>query len=153
MTNALPPASGSAGDIFARAPLLTDERLYRLVRLPAPAITAGAGLLAEAGTPFSALIVDEGEVTLVLPQEEWEQFSVRLPDIGEGGLYRLITFDAALEPSLTGFLARVSDVLARAGVPILALSAFTRDHVLVPEDHFQAAWDALRAAQQPGTAR
>lgn len=153
MTSALPPAPSSAEDIFIRAPLLTDGRLYRLVRLPAPAITAGAGLLAEAGTPFSALVVDEGEVTLVLPQEEWEQFSVRLPDIEEGGLYRLITFDAALDPSLTGFLARISDTLARAGVPILALSAFTRDHVLVPEDRFQAAWDALRAAQQPGNTR
>lgn len=152
MTTAPQPAPGSAEDIFAHAPLRTDERLYRLVRLPAPAITAGAGLLAEAGTPFSALIVDDGEVTLVLPQEEWEQFSLRLPDLEEGGLYRLITFDAALEPALTGFLARVSDVLARAGVPILALSAFTRDHILVPEDRFQAAWSALRAAQQPGSA-
>lgn len=152
MTNTPQSAPGSAEDIFARAPLLTDGRLYRLVRLPAPAIIAGAGLLAEVGTPFSALIVDEGEVTLVLPQEDWEQFSVRLPDIEQGGLYRLITFDAALEPSLTGFLARVGDVLARAGVPLLALSAFTRDHVLVPEGRFQAAWDALHAAQQPGSA-
>jgi len=142
----------SAQEVFARAPLYTDEQAYRLIQLPAPAIIAAAGVLAEISAPLSALIADKDEVTLVLPQDEWESFSARLPGVAEGGLYRLITFDAALEPSLTGFLARVSDVLAEAGVPILALSAFSRDHIFVPADRFEAAWRALRAAQQSGSA-
>lgn len=140
----------TAQEIFAQTPLSADDRPYRLVRLPAPAIVAGAGLLAEAGTSFSALIADEHEVTLVLPQEEWEQFDARLPGVEQGGLYRLITFDAALDPALVGFFALVSDTLARAGVPILAISAFSRDHVLVPADRFDAAWRALRDAQAAG---
>lgn len=145
-------AQESAQEVFARAPLVTDGQMYRLLQLPAAAIVAAAGVLAESGTALSALIADQDEVTLILPQEEWEAFTARLPGIEEGGLYRLITFDAALDPTLTGFLALVSDVLARAGVPILALSAFTRDHVFVPADTFDAAWAALRAAQQPGSA-
>ena len=102
----------SAQDVFARATLVTDGQAYRLLRLPPAAIIAAAGVLAEIGTPFSALLADDQEVTLLVPQEEWEAFETRLPDIDEGGLYRLITFDAALDPTLTGFLARVTEVLA-----------------------------------------
>jgi hypothetical protein len=46
----------------------------------------------------------------------------------------------------------VTEVLAAAGVPILALSAFSRDHIFVPADAFDTAWAVLRAAQQSGSA-
>jgi hypothetical protein len=48
---------------------------------------------------------------------------------------------------LIGFMALVSRFLAEAGVSILALSAFERDHILVPAAQFQTAWDVLRSAQ------
>jgi hypothetical protein len=132
---------------LSQATLYTDEVLYTLVHLPAPAITAGAGVLAEVGAPFSALIVDKDEVTLVLPQETWPEFARRLPDHRTADGYRLITFDLSLDLALIGFMALVGRILAEAGVSILALSAFERDHILVPAAQFQAAWDALRAAQ------
>lgn len=137
----------TASGAFARAALHTDGTLYALIHLPAPAITAGAGVLAEIGAPFSALVVDKDEVSLVLPQAEWDLFRNRLPDHREVRDYRLITFDLPLDLGLVGFLARVAGTLADAGIPILALSAFERDHVLVPGAQFQAAWDALCAAQ------
>jgi hypothetical protein len=142
----------AASDMLAKAPLVTDETLYRLIHLPAQAITAGAGVLAEIGTPFSALIVDQDEVTLIVAEDEWEPFAARLPEHRVAAiLYRLITFDLPLDLQLIGFMALVSRILAEAGVSILALSAFERDHVLVPAGQFQAAWDALRAAQnRPG---
>ncbi|MBI5958897.1 MAG: ACT domain-containing protein, partial [Chloroflexi bacterium] len=61
--------------------------------------------------------------------------------------YRLITFDLPLDLNLLGFMALVSRILADAQVPILALSAFERDHLLIPSDRFQTAWDALSNAQ------
>jgi len=136
-----------AADAFAQALLYSDDVLYTVVHLPAAAITAGAGVLAETGTAFSALVADKDEVTLVLPQEAWQEFARRLPDrrIAEG--YRLITFDLPLDPALIGFMALVSRILAEGGVPILALSAFERDHILVPAAQFEVAWGALRAAQ------
>ncbi len=137
----------NAAEAFARATLYTDGTLYRLIHLPPRAITAGAGVLAEIGTPFSALIADKDEVTLLLPQVEWAMFSDRLPDHRAAGEYRLITFDLPLDLDLIGFMALVSRILADAGVSILALSAFERDHILVPAAQFQAAWDALHAAQ------
>lgn len=137
----------NAAEAFARAALVTDETLYRLIHLPPRAIMAGAGVLAEIGTPFSALIADKDEVTLLLPGAEWEMFADRLPDHRAVGDYRLITFDLPLNLDLVGFMALVSRVLADAQVSILALSAFERDHILVPAPQFQTAWDALRAAQ------
>lgn len=137
-----------AAAVFARAALYTDEVEYILIRLPAAAITPAAGLLASISVPFSALVADKDEVTLVLPQAGWEEFQHRLPDRQEGGLYRLITFDLPLAPDLVGFMALVSRVLADAGVSILPIAAFERDHLLVPVAQFRAAWDALEAARQ-----
>jgi hypothetical protein len=137
----------TATEALVQAKLYTDNVLYLLVHLPAPAITAGAGVLAEIATPFSALVVDKDEVTLVLPQDKWEEFSDRLPDHQTAIDYRLITFDLPLEFSLVGFMALISQILAEAGVPIMPFAAYERDHILVPAARFQAAWDALHTAQ------
>lgn len=137
----------SADQVFAQAVLMSDEVLYMLVHLPPAAITAGAGVLAEIGTAFSALIVDSHEVTLLVPQDVWDDYRDRLPDHRTEGGWRLITFDLPLGFELIGFLALVSRLLANAGVPILALSAFERDHVLVPAAFFQTAWEVLTSAQ------
>lgn len=142
----------TADDAFAKAALYTDSELYCLVHLPAGAVTAGAGVLAEIATPFSALVLDKDEVTLVLPQAQWDEFADRLPDHRVAAGYRLITFDLPLDLQIVGFMALVSGILAGAQIPIFALSSFERDHLLVPATQFQAAWEALRAAQTRPTA-
>lgn len=140
--------TGTAAQAFVRASLYTDNIHYILVHLPPQAITAGAGVLAEIGQPFGALVVDKDEITLVVPQEYWDEFAGRLPDHRIAGNYRLITFDLPLDLNMIGFMALISRVLAEAGVSILALSAYERDHILVPADRFQTAWETLQTAQQ-----
>ncbi|MBI5961422.1 MAG: ACT domain-containing protein [Chloroflexi bacterium] len=137
----------AATTAFLQAKLYTDDVSYCLIHLPAPAITPAAVVLAEIGMSFSALIVDKDEVTLLLPFDDWKDFQHRLPGHQEQGPYRLITFDLPLDLNLLGFMALVSRILADAQVPILALSAFERDHLLIPADRFQTAWDALSNAQ------
>ena len=133
------------------AKLYTDNIEYSLIHLPPNAITAAAGVLAEIGEPFGAIIADKDEVTLVIPAEAVASFARRLRDhrLGETS-YRLITFDLELEPTLTGFIARVAGALAAANVPILPLAAFSRDHFLVPSTQFDAAWNALKNLQANG---
>ncbi|NDJ60983.1 MAG: ACT domain-containing protein [Chloroflexi bacterium] len=132
-----------------QAQLYTDDQAYRLVRLPASAITAAAGVLAQVGEPFSALIVDKDEVTVIMPSEEVTAFADRLPDHQVSDVeYRLITFDVELEAGLVGFMARISAALAEAHVSILPYAAFNRDHVLVSAAQFDAAWSALTALRQ-----
>lgn len=133
------------------AKLYTDELTYSLVALPPNGIMAAAGVLAEIGEPFATLIVDKDEVTLIIPSDDVPDFATRLRNHRlSAATYRLITFDIELDQSMTGFMARVSEALAAAGVPILPLSAFSRDHLLVPADKFDAAWSTLQKLQANG---
>lgn len=126
--------------------LISDGERYRLVRLPGNAITLAAGVLAEVGSPFTALIVDKDEVTLIIPDEAVEEFAGRLKAATiEEVAYRLITFDVVLPSDLVGFMAAISAAAARAGVSIIPLGAYSRDHILVRESQFDTAMDALQS--------
>jgi uncharacterized protein len=129
---------------LAQTTFYTDGVDYVIVRLPAGAIMAAAGVVAEIGEPFSALVVDKHEVSLVIPADALKDFAPRLRDhIVSAKTFRLITFDIELEMELVGFMARVSTVLAAAHIPILPLAAYTRDHLLVPSDQVEVAIAAL----------
>jgi hypothetical protein len=133
---------------LATARLYSDERLYKMVHLPAGAVLAAAGVLAEIGEPFSALIVDKDEVTLVITADDLQEYTRRLPGhVASYDDYRLITFDIELEPTLVGFMARISAALAQAQLTILPIAAFNRDHLLVPSGQFDQAMVVLRNLQ------
>jgi hypothetical protein len=133
---------------LAAAKLYSDGELYKIVHLPPHSITAAAGILAEISQPFGALIVDKDEVTVVLTKGDLEDYAHRLPGhITNEDEYRLITFDVELDPILTGFTARVSQVLAEAQVVIMPFAAFNRDHLLVPAVQFERAMAALHNLQ------
>ncbi len=131
------------------AVLYSDKREYRLLQLPPNAMTLAAGVLAEAALPFSALLADKDEVTLLLPEVACQEFARRLrhATISEQ-VYRVITFDISLEPTLVGFMARVSGELAEAAIPILTYAAYSRDHIVVRVQDFEAAIRVLEALQQ-----
>lgn len=126
------------------APLYSDDYIYRFVKLPINAITAAAGVIAQAGNPFSALLLDKDEVTLMIEDEDFEQFKKRLIDHEISSVkYRLITFDLELEPTLVGFMAYVSTSLADAGISLMPFAAYSRDHIFVDQDDFDKAISIL----------
>ncbi|MCI0714427.1 MAG: ACT domain-containing protein [Chloroflexi bacterium] len=135
-------------ELFKSSALYTDEKIYTIVKLPARAVTAAAGVVAEVAAPFSALIVDKDEVSLLIDIEMWEDFQNRLPGAQTEGKFRLITFETVLEFDVTGFMALVSGILAAHGIPILSFAAFSRDHLFVPADKFAIAWDVLESSQK-----
>lgn len=57
---------------------------------------------------------------------------------------RVILLVGELPPDLTGFLSTVGGALAERGVPVLPIGAATRDHILVPEEHWPEALAVLR---------
>ena len=141
--------SRSVDCILRSASLYSDERPYRILKLPPNAITLAAGLVAEVGEPFSAFIADKDEVSLMIPEGALEAFSTRLREaIVIDKEYRLITLEAVLDPDLVGLLARISQTLAAAGIPILTFAAYSRDHIFVPQDDFDRAILALRNLQR-----
>ena len=141
MTQTLEQALSSTG-------IRSDGHDYRLLRLPAGAIILAAGIMAESGIPFCAAIADKDEMSLLLREDVVEEFAKRLhsAEISEQ-VYRQITFEAQLQPTLVGFIAKISQTLAEAGIPILAYAAYSRDHIFVPSEQFNAALQAQSALQ------
>ena len=138
----------TADQALAAASFESDGQDYCLLRLPARAITAAAGVVAQIAEPFCALVIDRHEVSLVLPRDALAEFQARLPDVEVASeVRRLITVDVVMEPELTGLVARISEALATAGVPVLSFASFSRDHFLVPAVQLDDALNALHKLQ------
>ena len=58
--------------------------------------------------------------------------------------FRIITFDTVLPFGLIGLLAGVSKAFAESEIPILILSSYSTDHILVKEKHLEKAVECLR---------
>lgn len=130
--------------VLASTEITSDGHDYRLLRLPASAMTLAAGVMAESGIAFCAAIADKDEMSLLLRDDARQEFARRLrsAEISEQR-YRQITFEAPLEPGLVGFIARISQALAAADIPILAYAAYSRDHIFVPHNQFEKAMRTL----------
>jgi len=137
----------NAKQALQQATLYTDDTPYLMIGLHPRAITAAAGVLAEVGEPFSTLIVDKDEVTLIISSDAYQEFEKRLPDARLSEPMRLLTFDLVLPMELTGFMALVSNLLAEGEIPIIPLGAFERDHLLIAEAHFPKAMEILEKAK------
>ena len=134
--------------VLASTAITSDGYDYRLLRLPANAFTLAAGIMAESAVPFCAAIADKDEMSLLLRQDVHQEFTRRLRSAAiSEQVYRQITFEAVLEPSLVGFIATISHALAAADIPILAYAAYSRDHIFVPNALFAKAMQVLTELQ------
>jgi hypothetical protein len=93
-------------------------------------------------SPF-LILMDAYEVTLMVDDTDLAAMRSGLSDAKIEKGFRMLTFDSAMGFDVVGFIARVAQILAAAGVPILPIAAFSRDHVLVKQDHLAAALRAL----------
>lgn len=141
--------SQTVDEILRSCEFRSDKSDYRLLKLPANGIILAAGIIAEASLPFSAMLADQDEVTMLLPDEVCREFQGRLKMATMSEVvYRLITVEAILEPDLVGLVARVSRALAESGIPVLVCAAYSRDHIFVPVDCFDKALAALKSLQE-----
>jgi hypothetical protein len=133
-------------EALANLKLYTDNIEYSIIKLTPRAITTVAGIVAEIGEPFIALIVDNNEITLVIPSEALEAFAKRIPGyLISQNTYKLITLDIELDLMMVGFMAYVSKALAEAGIAIFPLAAYSRDHILVLAEHCEKAMTILES--------
>jgi hypothetical protein len=95
-----------------------------------------------ASAPFMFL-KDEHEVTLLLDETDWRTMRHAVRDARIESDFRLLTFDIELDWKTVGFLARVTQILAEAGISVGALSAFSRDHLLIKQDDLATALRVL----------
>ena len=101
---------------------------------------------ADGGLPesasFRAILSDATATTVV----GLEADLVDRPGDERSGPWRVLSLDGPLPHDAVGILARLTGVLASAGVPIFALSTFDTDHVLVPTPRAADAHRALAGA-------
>lgn len=89
--------------------------------------------------PVLALLATQGEFTAVALEGS-------LPDemvLEEAPGWRLLSFQAVLPFTLTGFLAAITQALSKAETPVFALSSYDTDHILVPNAKLDRALSAL----------
>ena len=92
--------------------------------------------------PFM-IFMDSHEVTLILDEIDLANMRPGLSGAKIENGYRMLTFDIVLELSVVGFMAEVSRILADAHIPILPVSAYSRDHLLVRQTDLPSALKAL----------
>jgi hypothetical protein len=124
------------------------EELLRLTRVQvAPAIYVVIGirhqdwdrllenpeLSPRSDAPF-LILRDAYEVTLVIEEDDWRRIRHAARDAKVESGYRLLTLDIELPWNTVGYLARVTAILAAAGISVGALSSFSRDHLLIKQE-------------------
>lgn len=86
---------------------------------------------------------DRWEVTLLLDETDFGTIRHQIRDAKTVGNYRLLSFDVELDFSVVGFLAEAARILAEAEISIIALSAFSRDHLLIKQNDLAKALKVL----------
>jgi len=113
---------------------LTQENWQKLLETPelSPRMTA----------PFM-IFKDKFEITLLLDEVDFGTIRHAIRDAKIEKNFRLLTFDIELDFTVIGFLAEVSRILAEAEISIVALSAFSRDHLLIKQGDLAKALKVL----------
>lgn len=89
------------------------------------------------------LLRDPFEVTLLVEETDWRAMRHAARDAKMEAGFRLVTLDVELGWDVVGFLAHVTRILAAENVPVGALSAFSRDHLLIKQDDLGKALRVL----------
>lgn len=89
------------------------------------------------------LLRDPFEVTLLVEETDWRAMRHAARDAKTEAGFRLVTLDVELGWDVVGFLAHVTRILAAENIPVGALSAFSRDHLLIKQDDLGKALRVL----------
>ena len=90
---------------------------------------------------FTFLARTDEEISLVCPIDHCPSCAKNRQDG-----WKCLRVAGVLDFSLIGILARIADCLAKARVPLFAVSTYNTDYILFREEHAPAALEALQAA-------
>lgn len=113
---------------------LSHENYRRLLENPE--------LSPRGAAPFM-LLADKYETTMLLDAIDWQTMRHAARDAKIEDNFRLLTFTLELDWSVVGFLAFVAKTLAEAGISVGAISAFSRDHLLIKQEDLPRALKIL----------
>ncbi|MDH3528707.1 MAG: ACT domain-containing protein [Acidobacteriota bacterium] len=146
MENGLPEYQVKAEKLLSGARVEVSPETYAVISLTHTNWTSlldNPELSPRMTAPF-LIFKDRWEVTMVLDEEDYLTVRHAVRDAGVEKGFRLLSFDVDLGFDVIGFMARISAILADAGISILPVSSFSRDHVLVKQGDLAKALRALR---------
>lgn len=135
----------SAADLLRNTSVTVTPGTFVLVSLQHPAwlkLLEDPALSPRMTAPFM-IFRDQHEVTMLLDETDHGTMRHALRDAKVQGNFRLLTFETVMDFTVVGFMAEVSRILAEAGISIVAISAFSRDHILIGQDDLANALKAL----------
>jgi uncharacterized protein len=80
-----------------------------------------------------AVIRDKDETTVIIESSKVKNKDVIQAEPG----WKLITFNTVMPFNMIGFIAKISQALAKAKISIFVISSFSTDHILVKEGDIQ----------------
>jgi hypothetical protein len=133
--------------------LFTDNLRYTFLKLPVSSLDKASTLFSSKSSyssAFRGLLLDKDEITMMIPQEDWNAYHQKAAERPAGepwevgtSAYRLITFDVVMDPNLIGFMYNVTKVLAAEKISVLPFAAYSRDHIFVQEKDYEKTMTAL----------
>jgi len=135
----------NAEQLLRNSRVIVGPETYSLVAVPYDEwqkLLASPELSPRLTSPFM-IFYDGREVTMLLDDTDFGTMRHAVRDAKIERAFRMLTFDIQLDFSVVGFMAVVSRILAEADVSIVALSAFSRDHLLIKQDDLAKTLKAL----------
>lgn len=135
----------AAQNILRNARLEVASETYTLVSVHKegwPKLLEDQALSPRGTAPFM-IFSDNHEVTLLLDEVDFGTIRHAVRDARVEGGFCMLTFDTVMDFTVVGFLAEVTHILADADIPVIALSAFSRDHLLIKQNDLAGALKAL----------
>jgi hypothetical protein len=94
------------------------------------------------------ITIEPGGTSAVVPEDWLDDLDLQPGARVERG-YRIVEFVTPMGWDVVGFLALVTNALARAGVPLGAICSFDRDYLFLREAHLDRARSALATGVCP----
>ena len=88
--------------------------------------------------------VETDVLTLLVGTDDWSEISSDYPNAVVEGPLRIFTFSVVMDWQVVGFLAAVTGLLARAGIPLGAVCGYYRDHLFIDQKYAKQAETLLR---------
>lgn len=92
--------------------------------------------------PFM-LLSDKYEVTMLLAESDWQVMRHAARAARVESNFRLVTLNLKLEWNVIGYCALVTKILADAEIAVGAISAYSRDHLLIKQEDLAKALKIL----------
>lgn len=88
-----------------------------------------------------AVITDKDEITVIIDQKKIHETGLNEAEKN----WKILTLDSIFPMDTVGILSKISGCLAEKGIPVMAISAYSRDHFLIREKDVDHTVTALKS--------